>query len=415
MVSKKASSYILSTYFLLTVALLVRVFYMIARNHITVFHNNYFQYSNGDLLLPPLNGFFPIGNQLFTEAVYYLAGTNLVIFNLIFCLLGAIIPLVIVQISLYLGIGILPSWMSGWISCFLPILIILSDTWKHMLFPVLLLLLLTLIILIPSNHFLKNVIFIFVTYCLILTRSDYSLITLSVFVVDRIHVTKPRISWMTRLSHLLGAIILATVTNSIVTGNISPSSSNTFYNLFTGNNPLTAVGQLHYGTKHYEPEITMWTYLESIGIQPKDGLDRYTSEATTISKAKFFLFVKEDPLQFVWGLLLKSMRFWDFRLDGAEVNSIIENIMYSLPKYFYSILAFVGLGMAFSERRKFLFLYMTVWFGLFMAPQVIFFSLARLRVPLDVMQIILTSYSASVIFLWVRGHDSNHIRHYSIL
>ena len=118
--------------------------------------------------------------------------------------------------------------------------------------------------------------------------------------------------------------------------------------LYQGNNPhvhsyVSAYTQSLYIESYYVDHPLPDTIAQAITPEERDNL----------LKKKAITFIKENPMYFIKITALKFLRYWDFRLDDAAVETREKNAAYSIPYLLYAPLALFGFHLLYKKRHPF--------------------------------------------------------------
>lgn len=268
------------------------------------------------------SGFFPLGSYYIYELLFTLCGKHQALLGILLCVIGAVIPLLVVRLTRL----VVPTaraatpWIAGWLACLFPPLIFLSSTWRYMLFPVAVGLFHALAVMANPRTPRKWCVGVVVTGVLVLlTRPDY-------YLGGAFCVLVRRFSWRLRLLSVLVPVTFLVGHNLLMFGPAAPG--NLWYNLDAGNNPNTRVATIGYGPERWNPELTLQDLSRDAGRHRRN--------------VREFLFTK--PGAFVEGALMKAVRVFDTRRDGALNQAVAENVVYTSCCFAVLVAALVGVG-----------------------------------------------------------------------
>lgn len=186
----------------------------------------------------------------------------------------------------------------------------------------------------------------------------------------------------------LGFVLVTMLVNGFVTSNYKlPLPEHGGRLLYQGNNPYIM---------NYITAYTQSLYVES--FYADHPLPNYIAKEKNQKKADKMKrdlainFIKENPLLFVKITAIKFLRYWDVRLDDANVESLAKNLIYTIPYIIYFSLFIYGLIGLIKNKNELSILFITVF-----ATHSLFLSVAvtaiRYRMIFEFLLIILASKS----------------------
>jgi hypothetical protein len=311
----------------------------------------------------PRAGFFPRGDFYATSLLYALSARKEPVLGILFCLVGAALPLVVARLAKEL----LPeaahraAWIAGALAALFPPLVFLSTTWRYMLFPVLFGLLHALLVLATARTPRRWAIRTAAGgAALLLTRPDYygggALLALGA----------TRWSRGARVAAVLAPVLLASIHNMLVVGRVSPTPSNFWYNLDAGNNPRTRDATIGYGPERWAPELTL-----------EGGVALHGDD---VHRGRVGRFLADQPTLVLEGIVMKAARVLDARRDGALSQGPLENAGYTAAVLAAALGAAVGMALLAAGSGRALTQRPLLLLGGLALPMVVFFSLDRTRV-----------------------------------
>jgi hypothetical protein len=329
-------------------------------------------------------GFQPLGGYLLSRLLWLVVGKSEAAFGLAFCLIGtALVPLLV---RLRRNLGILRDraheLIAGWAAAAFPPLIMLSGTWRYMMFPVLLSLAAITVASDgadrshPGTRSRRLAAAAVLTGGVLWTRPDYVLPSFALLV--RRFGLGAR-TWVAAA----GSFGLAALVNLAAIG--APwSSGNLWYNAFAGNNSVSREAELSFGVTLDSHEQALFESLRRRGVAPPQ------------SDGASFRALLSDEIRADWAgsaerLLFKLGRVFDWKRDSAYRESPIENLAYSGSVLPCVLAGLTGLGiMLASDRARRAADVLLVVAG-YALPMVLIFPIDRLKIPLQAVLLLLAT------------------------
>ena len=312
-------------------------------------------------------GFFPAGGFYAAWMLFTIGGRTTFGYGSTFVVLGAVIPIVIARLShsLFPGMTTSQAKLAGWLAVFFPPLLLLSATWRYMLAPVLIGLW-HVDALVNRRPIQAG----FAGSLLLLTRPDYWLGNAAMGLVSI------RESWRVKLWIVFIPILVITAHNLLAPPHLR-GPHNFWYNLDAGLNPRTRVAVIGYGPDLSHPESTL--------------ADQSHDES--MHRRNVISFVRENAVSVLEAIVMKVVRAFDVRRDGAISQSPIENVVYTGTVFSVLVTAFLGigaLGPRFSTQG-------IVLAAGYITPMILLFSLDRTRVLFQCLWLMPTAYWISMV------------------
>lgn len=326
------------------------------------------------------SGTHPVGNVYANALLFWLSAGDETIFGIVLCLVGSVIPLIVVWLATLL----LPpeaarrNRLAGWLAAFFPPLLLLAATWRYMLVPVLFSLLhLACAVRKPTRPWI---------WCLgtgssglglLLCRPDLYLAGVLLALVQ-----KTPLAW--RLVAVLGPLFLASLHTRIVAGDLSPWGGVTYLwgNLDTGNNPRTREGVIGYAD------------LESVWLEDMNRTPSPSGTTGPRPMRRIIGYVQHQPQLMAESLLMKFARIFDVHRDSALEQRPTENLAYTGPLLLALLLALMGFGLLWGKPASGIHRWHLALACLgYAIPWTVLFSLDRMRIPFQVLWLVLSAYA----------------------
>lgn len=178
------------------------------------------------------------------------------------------------------------------------------------------------------------------------------------------------------------------------------------YTLWLGNNELTH----QYLSKGIAAHIEDYIYLEKIDDKDLTSFEKMNE----LEKGKWLTekavdFIKNNPAEFLENALLKFVGLWTWKKEPNPLDSSAENkwkpFLYkvvTVPLFFLSGLGFLIL----CRREKRLAILFLALFLAYSIPFMVYISAIRMRMPFDILLIILSSF----FIIWMRDLAASFFR-----
>lgn len=339
-------------------------------------NNYYIRIENGVMSPFRTDGFLPVGNYELNALLFWMSGHSELIYALMLCLLGSLVPWQLMRLGKRLKHFESPGseLLIGVIAATFPPLLFLSGTWRYMLLPVMSVLVCLNWVakpgVSPKRHSLVAALLFGVQLWI---RPDFVLAPVLLYVKQSRFALRAFMS-------VGGAVGICAVLNFAFIGKTA-SSGNLWYNIFAGNNAMSRQVDYDYGVDLHSNETSLYKNLLSRGIKYLPASAEY--------RAFFFEEVKKNPIILFERLAMKTFRLFDWKRDYAMVKPPLENLVYSIPTFFVNILFLIGLGILWSQRRVYPLIDTLIIIVGFAAPMIIFFPMDRTRVVMQAVMLLM--------------------------
>lgn len=174
-------------------------------------------------------------------------------------------------------------------------------------------------------------------------------------------------------------------------GRFSPFTGNAGFNLYVGNNPRVAEYALRYDITSLQDALSeeLPQGYAATPVEQRDALLRRAA----------LDYIAAHPWGSLWNAVLKSWRYWDVRLEDAQLTPLYWNLAYTVPYVVYLLLAFVGAWELWRQGpRPALALIVAVLLSYWL-PHAILYGAVRMRMTTEFLLIVLAAHAAAE---WLR-------------
>jgi len=169
------------------------------------------------------------------------------------------------------------------------------------------------------------------------------------------------------------------------TGHFSLLPPNNGYNLYVGNNPWLR----EYAARHDIPSFEQVVYDKGLPLEATPGDDPYERDA---SLARWTLrFAASHPRETVAGWLLKAWRYWDIRLEDADLNPALWNGSYTVPYVACVLLAGWGAWRLWARGSRWVVALVLVALFSYCLPYLVYFPSIRMRMTSEFLLVMLAA------------------------
>ncbi len=189
-----------------------------------------------------------------------------------------------------------------------------------------------------------------------------------------------------------GAFFLSLVaglawSNYRATGHFTPFTPNSGYNLWVGNNPLVDDYARRYDIMSLESAVLDHGLPEEAAAEP----DLYERDRLLARMA--LRYGASDPLRTVKNTLLKTLRYWDFRVERATTLPWWWNAAFTLPYLVYGPLAALGGWLMWRRGCRFALAVLAGSLVCFFLPHVAYFGTIRMRMTTEFLLLMLAVWA----------------------
>jgi|GEM_PF-1369880 len=176
--------------------------------------------------------------------------------------------------------------------------------------------------------------------------------------------------------------------NLVRFGHFSPLTANGGYNLYVGNNPLLPQYAKRYDMPQTEHVTLEWALYE--GSLPELA----TRESDPYARDRAYQqlaidYMSSHPWETLRNMALKSMRYWDVRLEMYDLFSPVKNAAYTLPYLATLLLGLVGGFFLYRQGNYLPFAILTGSILSYWLPHTILFGDVRMRMTCEFAMIML--------------------------
>jgi hypothetical protein len=170
------------------------------------------------------------------------------------------------------------------------------------------------------------------------------------------------------------------------TGHFTPFTPNHGYNLYVGNNPHV----LEYAARYDIMSLESAVLDTGLPGEVAAASDPYIRDRILARIALEYMLA--DPLRTLRHALVKSLRYWDFRMERAATLPWFWNAALALPYLIYGPLAVLGGLRMWRRRRRFPLLVLGGSLVSYWLPHVVYFGSIRMRMATEFLLLMLAAY-----------------------
>jgi hypothetical protein len=173
-------------------------------------------------------------------------------------------------------------------------------------------------------------------------------------------------------------------------------TSNSGYNLYIGNNTYVPEYLRRYDILSLEDIVRDHGLPEEAfvnGVRDDAGLTAIALE-----------YMKSNQYRTILNMAGKTLRYWDFRLEDANNNSVVKNVLYTVPYLFYAPLALPGAYSMWKRKHHMSVAVVSLTLLSYYLPHAVYFGTIRMRMTTEFLLIMLASYAFALLIRKVPGN-----------